>query len=305
MSAVAVVGRASEEPVALLVQALQQQGTPLLMLDQMAPQRAPTSWGLDERGRLTGQLLLDGTTHELQDLCGLYLRPADDRRLKLGAQARLHAALAWTQDWVDIAELADCAVANRISAMVSNGSKPFQSQCLAAAGFAVPPMLITNDPEAVLEFEAEHGPLIYKSASGVRSIVAELDAAGRARLAAVRHAPTLFQKRLNGTNVRVHVVGHDVFATEIDSDTIDYRYAGRQGGSTVLRATQLPLDIEASCRRASAALGLLFSGLDLMLCDDGQVYCFEANPSPGYSYYESATGQPIAASLARCLAGID
>jgi glutathione synthase/RimK-type ligase-like ATP-grasp enzyme len=217
----------------------------------------------------------------------------------------VQAALAWTQAWVEIAEVADCRVVNRASAMASNSSKPFQSQCLAAAGFAIPPMLMSNDPQAVLRFEDEHGPLIYKSASGVRSVVSPLDAAARRRLAAVRHTPTLFQKCLRGTNVRVHVVGHELFATEIDSDAIDYRYAGRQGGSTELRATRLSPDTEAACRRASDALGLPFCGLDLMLADDGQTYCFEANPSPGYSYYESATGQPIAAALARHLAGRD
>jgi hypothetical protein len=31
------------------------------------------------------------------------------------------------------------------------------------------------------------------------------------------------------------------------------------------------------------------------------VYCFEVNPSPAYSYYESHTGQPISAALARYL----
>ncbi len=305
MSAVAVVGRASEEPCRLLIAALQAQRTHVLVLDQLAAQRAPTQWGLGERGGLLGHTLVDGVQHALQDLTGLYLRPADDRRLGLADSAALQAALAWTQAWVEIAELSRCRVANRVSAMASNGSKPLQSMCLAEAGFAIPPMLLSNDPDAVLAFEAEHGTLIYKSASGVRSIVCTLDADSRQRLPNVRHTPTLFQKRLCGTNVRVHVVGFEVFATEIDSDVLDYRYASAQGGSTELRATRLPPDIEALCLRATRQLGLVFAGLDLMLADDGQTYCFEANPSPGYSYFENATGQPIAAALARHLAGID
>jgi glutathione synthase/RimK-type ligase-like ATP-grasp enzyme len=302
---VAVVGRAGEEPCRLLVEALHRQRTPTLVLDQLASRRAPTVWGLDEHGSLQGQAVVDGVAHALPGLAGIYLRPGDDRRLGLPTPAAVQAALAWTQAWVEIAELADCRVANRASAMASNSSKPLQSQCLAAAGFDIPPMLMSNDPQAVLAFEAEHGPLIYKSASGVRSIVSRFDAAARRRLAAVRHVPTLFQKCLRGTNLRVHVVGSVIFATEIDSDTLDYRYPGRQGGSTELRATRLTPEVEALCRRAGDALGLPFCGLDLMLADDGHTYCFEANPSPGYSYYESATGQPIAAALARYLAGRD
>lgn len=305
MRAVAVIGRANEEPCRLLIQALLQQHIPVLVLDQLARPRAPTHWGLATDGSLVGHTVLDGVQHALQDLAGLYLRPADDRRLGLPDAAAEQAAQGWTQAWVEIAELARCRVANRVSAMASNGSKPLQSQCLAALGFAVPPMLQSNDPEAVLAFEAQHGALIYKSASGVRSIVCTLDDAARQRLSAVRHTPTLFQKRLCGTNVRVHVVGCEVFATEIDSDVLDYRYAGHQGGHTELRATQLPADTEALCLRAARHLGLAFAGLDLMLADDGLTYCFEANPSPGYSYYENATGQPIAAALARHLAGRD
>ena len=299
----AVLGRADEEPCALLLQALQRQGTPAVLLDQGRAQRPPTDWGLDARGQLHGRVSVEGRPYGLQDLAGLYLRPCDDSRLGL-RDAALQCALAWTQSWIEIAELAPFRVANRVSAMASNGSKPLQSQCLAAAGFAIPPMLMTNCPHAVRAFEAEHGTLIYKSASGVRSIVSTLDDAAYARLAAVRHTPTLFQKRLTGTNLRVHVVGDELLATEIDSDVVDYRYAGRQGGHTELRATTLAADSQATCRRAAQALGLPFAGLDLMLADDGQTYCFEANPSPGYSYYENATGQDISGALARLLAGL-
>jgi len=315
--AVAVFGRQTEAPCALLLQALQQQGTPVHVLDPTVGKRAQTHWGLDAHGQLHGQVLVDGRQVDLKDIGGLYLRPVDDRRLGLGQGAALLSAQAWTQAWIEIGELAPWRVVNRLSSMASNGSKPLQSHCLAAAGFHVPPMLQSNDPEAVLAFEAEHGPLIYKSASGVRSIVRTLDADARARLQAVRVTPTLFQKRLRGTNIRVHVIADEVFATEIDSEALDYRYPGHvsadlltdaigdagHSGVTALRATRLPLDVQARCVAATLSLGLAFAGLDLMLADDGCVYCFEANPSPGYSYYEEATGQPIAAALARHLAG--
>lgn len=294
---VAVLGRLQEEPCALLLQALTDLHCRVLRLDQGSPAHpdtATTAWGLDEHGTLVGQVDDAAGPVALGDITGLYLRPAD-----------VPSARAWAQAWIEIAELAPWPVANRVSAMLSNGSKVLQSQCLAAAGFAIPPMLLSNEPEAVLAFEAQHGPLIYKSASGVRSIVCTLDDASRARLATVRHTPTLFQKRLSGTNVRVHVVGHQVFATEIDSDVVDYRYAGQQGGQTELRATTLPQDLQALCIKATRELGLAFAGLDLMLADDGLTYCFEANPSPGYSWYETSTGQPIAAALARHLCGID
>jgi glutathione synthase/RimK-type ligase-like ATP-grasp enzyme len=47
---------------------------------------------------------------------------------------------------------------------------------------------------------------------------------------------------------------------------------------------------------------LLFAGIDLRRTPAGDWYCFEVNPSPGFTFYESATGQPIAAAVARFLA---
>jgi len=49
------------------------------------------------------------------------------------------------------------------------------------------------------------------------------------------------------------------------------------------------------------ALSLALAGIDLKRTPDGAWYCFEANPSPAYSYYQEATGQPIADALVRLL----
>ena len=34
---------------------------------------------------------------------------------------------------------------------------------------------------------------------------------------------------------------------------------------------------------------------------DGEWYCFEVSPAPGFAYYEQNTGQPISAALAEVL----
>jgi hypothetical protein len=49
-------------------------------------------------------------------------------------------------------------------------------------------------------------------------------------------------------------------------------------------------------------MDLPLAGIDLRRSRvDGEWYCFEVNPSPGFSYYEEATGLPIGAAIARLL----
>jgi glutathione synthase/RimK-type ligase-like ATP-grasp enzyme len=50
------------------------------------------------------------------------------------------------------------------------------------------------------------------------------------------------------------------------------------------------------------ALDLPLAGIDLRQRPDGQYLCFEVNPMPAYSYYESNTGLPISLALADLLA---
>jgi glutathione synthase/RimK-type ligase-like ATP-grasp enzyme len=193
-------------------------------------------------------------------------------------------------------------VINRGCAMSSNSSKPFQAQIITAHGLATPETLITNDPTKAIEFIDSHVEVIFKSISGVRSIVQTVTTEDRERLEHIRMCPVQFQVRVPGTDVRVHVIGSEVFATEIQSIAIDYRYSVRQTDTIPeMRAITLPEHVRQQCVALTQSLGLEFSGIDLLIGDDGTVTCFEANPSPAFSYFEAFTKQPIAAAIAQHL----
>ncbi len=109
------------------------------------------------------------------------------------------------------------------------------------------------------------------------------------------------QQWIDGTDVRVHVVGERWFATTIASDATDYRYAGASGRPAELTAYELPDMLGRQLVAVTSAMGLLVSGVDLRRTPSGEWYCFEVNPSPGFTYYEANTGQPIAAAIADVL----
>ena len=48
-------------------------------------------------------------------------------------------------------------VVNRPSAASGNDCKPYQLEQIHAAGFTVPPTLVTTSPQAAREFVAQHG----------------------------------------------------------------------------------------------------------------------------------------------------
>lgn len=260
-------------------------------------------------GRVTGELTLPDVKVALEHVDGVYLRLMDDRKIpEVGNQApdspvrahsrRVHdTLLAWT-------EIAAARVVNRPAAMASNGSKPFQAQLIQACGFVVPETVITNDPDVVADFKAACGRVVYKSMSGVRSIVRELDDAASADLEAIRWCPVQFQRYVEGTDVRVHTIGGDTYATNIYSDAPDYRYAERDvGRPATLEAFELPKLVADRCTALAASLGLAVSGMDFRRTPDGEYVCFEVNPCPAFSYYESSTGQPVSAAIASYLGG--
>lgn len=304
-----LAGIPSEPPLALVAAALEARGEPYRWWNQ----RHSAAMGLDYElhgGEVQGVWHADGQDLDLATVRGVYLRLIDETVVpELCGRppedpARRHAR-ALHEGFAQWLELTDARVANRPSANGSNGSKPWQALAIEAQGLATPPTLVSNDPASVDAFERRQGPLIFKSASGHRSVVRPLDATARARLDLLAHCPVQFQRRVPGDDLRVHVVGRRCFATRIRSGATDYRYAAREGAEAELEPATLEPRLEQACLRLSRALDLPFAGIDLRVTPQGQAWCFEVNPCPGFSYYESHTGQPIAAALAAWLAGED
>lgn len=228
----------------------------------------------------------------IEDLRGMYLRPGNP------APGRAMNAAA---SLLALAARAAVPVVNRPAAGASNLSKPYQLRLLAQAGLAVPETLVTTDPQAARNFLTEHRRLVYKSVSGVRSIVATLDECDRERLQGVRSGPVQLQRWIAGRDVRVHVVGNLWFATAIECEADDYRYAARDGGSVSMSACEIPDSLGQRLVTLTQSMGLLVSGVDLRVSPDGCWYCFEVNPSPGFTFYEEQTGQPITDAIASLL----
>lgn len=199
-------------------------------------------------------------------------------------------------------EYLPCTVVNRLWGGMSNHSKPYQALVVRRCGLLTPPSLVTSDPAEARRFHDEcDGETIYKSLSGVRSIVRRVQGEQLARLPLLQYGAAQFQRFIPGENVRVHTVGDELFATRVRTEAVDYRYARREGHDLAMEPTTLPPSVAAACHRLALDLGLELAGIDLKETPDGEWYCFEVNPSPGFIFYEQGSGQPISAALAELL----
>lgn len=190
--------------------------------------------------------------------------------------------------------------------------KPCQLAHAAAAGLAVPPTLITNDPQAVAEFAVgQPNGIVTKTLyarmprnkDGRLSGVLYTSAVSPDRyrdptIAATAH---LFQARLvKKTDLRVTVVGEHVFATEIKNPgELDWR---RSHDNITYRPYELPDNVIVGIHRLMGSLNLFFGALDFVLTDEGHQF-IEINPNGQWGWIEHQTRQPISRALATALKG--
>ncbi len=297
-------GPAADPPLQAVYAALLDLGQSVFFLEQQAVLEVEMHWQVDSA--IQGWLQIQGQCLNLETVRGLYLRPYDSRQLPSIAQAGVnsqawHHALTLEAALMSWAELTPAFALNRPSAMEANHSKPYQAEQIRPSGFKVPDTLITTDPQAVLDFWQAHGEVIYKSVSGVRSQVSRLGPEHRDRLDKIVWCPTQFQEHIPGQDYRVHVVGDYVFVCAVNSSADDYRYTPAGIAAPTLTPGYLPLSVQQRCQHLAHSLNLPLAGIDLRCTPQGDWYCFEVNPSPGFTVYQEATGHPISWAIAQLL----
>jgi hypothetical protein len=292
-------GQLAESPLTMVRARLNDARLPFVALDQQYLEDVSIDYQIEGEA-VTGRLRILDSSYALEAFSGVYIRLANiqaDHWHNLGYL--YDTLLAWCQ-------VTPARVVTRPVAAASNASKAYQLQLIRRHGFAVPETIITNDPELIFDFIKCHGQVIYKSVSGCRSVVRMLQSEDMSRLNNIVWCPTQFQEFIAGLNVRVHTVAGECFATAVYTDAVDYRYSERYGTTPVqLRSMVLPDDLAERCLRLGEALDLPFAGIDLKIEPSGRVVCFEVNPSPAFTFYESQTEQPISYALAKYLAARD
>ena len=298
-----IVGTLADPHAKAIYDGLRERGADPVVLDG---QRFPEDMTLS-MGEASDAMVLDGRPlgrPAAAYVRSLYQSPAgfgvdadeamkdDWRRTMAAFRERTTVLAALLLRW----EEGGAAVYNPTGA-ANNITKPYQISLLHAAGLPVPATLWSNDPEAVRRFCAEHEAIYKPVAGGASTRRVRPEDLGDERLSRLRAAPVCFQELLPGDDVRVYVIDDEVIcALRIETDSIDFR-----GSEGRIEPIELPPEVREQCRRATATLGLRFTGMDIKGDREGRYRILELNPSPMFLGFESRAGVDIKGPLCDAL----
>jgi len=305
-----VSGVLSDEMIELVCARLRQMNYDYVFLDQSRYiKKYRLNWKLSQ-GKISGYLIIGGKKIDLRSVTGVYVRYIDysePREIKRSPLEKRYKELIFGEQQLGLIGLFEalrCPVVNKVLVSTSNDSKPYQSLVIKKHGFKIPKTIITNIKEEAMKFYAScRGKVIYKSISGIRSIVKRFEKKDFARVNLIANCPVQFQEQIPGDDIRVHTVGKETFASRVISKATDYRYASLDKVSWSMEPVKLPEKVAENCLKLSKAFGLLVAGIDLRRTPAGEYYCFEVNPSPGFIFYERHSGHEISKAIARLLKG--
>ncbi len=177
--------------------------------------------------------------------------------------------------------------------------KPLQLSKVKQSGVKIPDTLITNNPDAVIQFSQRHNQAIFKPVyGGAHTKLIRQEELDLERISlALRISPITLQEYISGTNIRSYVIGKSVYSAEIRSPSLDFR----DDRQAQLIPVKIPDTIEKQCLKIAQALWLEWTAIDWRLTPEGEYVFLEANPSPMFIHFENQTNYPITDKLVQLL----
>jgi glutathione synthase/RimK-type ligase-like ATP-grasp enzyme len=188
-------------------------------------------------------------------------------------------------------------------------NKVRQLMAAQTLGLKVPDSWLTNDPETFRSVLRRGGTvgktlrnaLVQDESKGKVIFTTRLKDGRELDPLSIQASPMLLQPEIaKRFDIRVTVVGEQVFAASIDSQAqeetqVDWRRTSRL--DLPHRRHELPPDLARQCVQLTGALGLRFGAVDFVLDQEGAYWFLEINPNGQWGWIETRTGWPIAAAI--------
>ena len=177
--------------------------------------------------------------------------------------------------------------------------KTYQLNLMAKNNIRIPKTIITNNSDELIDFyEKNNKKVIYKPVLG-GAMTKQLtdDDLNAEKLSTLKTSPVQLQEFVEGIDIRVFVMGKDIYPAEIKAKTIDFRADDKH----TITPVELPDNVNEDCLKALKLLQLGYSGIDIRKSNDGEYVFIEANPAPMFIHFENVTKYPISQKLIELL----
>jgi glutathione synthase/RimK-type ligase-like ATP-grasp enzyme len=201
-------------------------------------------------------------------------------------------------------------------AQVRAEDKLLQLALARELGLALPPTVVTNDPEALRAFFDEHeGDVVAKMlvplSRGMRREgpfvpTSPVRAEDLGSAGGLRHAPMIFQRRVEkALELRVVCCGGRALVGAIDASGTagrdDWRMSRPE--EAAWRRAELPAEVARGLLGLVERLGLSFGVADLVQSPEGEHVFLELNPGGEWGMLERDLDLPVSEAIAATLLG--
>ncbi|MDH6250447.1 MvdD family ATP-grasp ribosomal peptide maturase [Chryseobacterium sp. H1D6B] len=195
-------------------------------------------------------------------------------------------------------------------------SKEEQLKIADKIGLKIPESCLTNNPEEAKKFVLKHKNVVGKMQTGfaiyedgVENVVFTniIEDKNLEELDSLQYCPMQFQQKIEKKKeLRVTVVGRDVYAFEIDSQQFeDAKVDWRKDGVNLIDKwvqTELPKDIEEKVLELLDVYNVDYGALDIIVSPEDDYYFIEINGAGEFFWLDNLTeGNLISKSIADVL----
>lgn len=186
-------------------------------------------------------------------------------------------------------------------------NKPYQLVLAQRIGLKVPETLITNDANEARQFLTKSSePSIAKTLdamSGMTMIKTKLvDGELISNLTKLDNGPVIFQRFIEGEDLRVTVAGQEIYAARIRTKHPEAHVDWRTDRSPIIEECSIDDETCKGIFELMDQIGLNYGAFDFKSTAEGLVF-LEVNPGGQFLFVEVQTGQPISLAVARMLLG--
>lgn len=189
-------------------------------------------------------------------------------------------------------------------------NKIYQQIVAKEIGFRIPRGIITNNVTSFLSFAANNECIVKPIYSGQIGWPQMKGVVFTSRLCTspveeqIELSPSFLQEKIEKKyDVRVTVVGDEVFPARIDSQTNHETQIDWRVGENVLphESFTLPVKLENLCVELVRRLNLGFGAIDFVETPEDEFVFLEINPNGQWAWIETQTGMPISDTIAKKL----